>query len=190
MRNRAKDRRRESLPVDYDRRRADLDANADRRAHERVPVDLEVDYRASDTFLFAYITDISAMGIFIQTNRPEPPGTRINLCFRSHSGKLMEIAGEVIWVNPERPHDNEGRNPGMGVRFVELADQDRDELLRMVKTFAYLDDDQDDDDRVGDPMLDAQSGSDADGEPAEPAEKEDNVLYEDGRVPRTRTIGS
>jgi type IV pilus assembly protein PilZ len=190
MRNRAKDRRRESLPVDYERRRADLDANADRRAHERVPVDIEVDYRASDTFLFAYITDISAMGIFIQTNRPEPPGTRLNLCFRSHTGRLLEVAGEVIWVNPERPHDAEGRNPGMGVRFVDLDDDVRDELLRMVRTFAYLDDDKDEDDRVGDPMLESMSAARADalGEPV--ADPDDNVLYEDGRVSRTRNIGS
>ena len=48
---------------------------AERRIHERVLVDLEVDYKADDTFLFAYITDISAMGIFIRTNAPEPPGT-------------------------------------------------------------------------------------------------------------------
>ena len=54
---------------------------SERRAHQRIQVLLEVDYRADDTFLFAYITDISAMGIFVRTAQPETPGTRIFLRF-------------------------------------------------------------------------------------------------------------
>jgi type IV pilus assembly protein PilZ len=113
---------------------------------ERVLVDIEVDYKADDTFLFAYITDISAMGIFVQTNNPEPEGTRLNLCFRAPKemgGKLMELEGEVVWVNHHRPHDPQGRNPGMGIQFVDLTPQQREEVMRMVRTFAYLDDEDD-----------------------------------------------
>ena len=122
---------------------------ADRRLHERVVVDIEVDYRADDTFLFAYITDLSAMGIFIHTRTPLDAGTTLNLCFRALSGQLLELAGEVIWVNLYRPHDPEGRNPGMGVRFRELEPWQREELLRMVRTFAYLDDEPKPDDEGG-----------------------------------------
>jgi type IV pilus assembly protein PilZ len=118
---------------------------SERRQHERVLVDIEVDYRADDTFLFAYITDISAMGIFVQTNNPEDVGTRLNLCFRI-DGRLMELEGEVTWINPQRPDDPSGRNPGMGIRFVNLGDEDRGDLMRMVRTFAFLDDDEDEED--------------------------------------------
>ena len=119
----------------------------DRRIHERVLVDIEVDYRADETFLFAYITDISAMGIFIRTTCPEPEGTRINLRFRLPStlgGELMELEGEVIWINPPRDDDEQGRSPGMGVQFVDVTAQQREHLMRMVHTFAFLDDDDDD----------------------------------------------
>ena len=44
------------MTVPADRRRV----GADRRVHTRVTVDLEVDYKSADNFLFAYITDISA----------------------------------------------------------------------------------------------------------------------------------
>src|SRR5262249_17768773 len=44
-------------PVAKERR---AETGADRRQFERVLVDLEVDYSCEDTFLFAYITDISA----------------------------------------------------------------------------------------------------------------------------------
>jgi type IV pilus assembly protein PilZ len=111
----------------------------DRRAHERVPVDIEVDYQANDTFLFAYITDISAMGIFVKTDRPEEPGTRLNLRFCTPAGRQLAVAGEVVWVNPIREDgETEGRNPGMGIAFSGLTAEERDEILRMVHTFAYL----------------------------------------------------
>jgi len=133
-----KDRRKELTSVIDDRR------GAERRIHERIPVDLEVDYRASDTFLFAYITDISAMGIFVRTETPAPKGTVLNLRFCVPGGEPMELEGEVIWVNSPRPDDAEGRNPGMGVQFNDLSAAQREEMLRLVRTFAYLNDDQED----------------------------------------------
>jgi type IV pilus assembly protein PilZ len=138
MPKRVKDRRRSLTPVSVDARRG-----ADRRTHERVLVDIEVDYKADDTFLFAYITDISAMGIFVRTNNPEREGTRLNLCFRvppELGGQMIEVEGEVIWINPFRP-DDAARQPGMGIQFVDLTARQRDVVMRMVRTFAYLDDD-------------------------------------------------
>jgi type IV pilus assembly protein PilZ len=143
-----KDRRTSERPIDEDRR---LTTGRDRRQFERVLVDLEVDYRCEDTFLFAYITDISAMGIFVQTRSPEPAGTRLNLRFTVPSqDQPFELEGEVIWVNPYRPGDRENLNPGMGIRFVDLTMSDRERLTELVKTFAYLDDDTIDDTDTGD----------------------------------------
>jgi type IV pilus assembly protein PilZ len=136
------DRRISDEPIDpSDDRRS----GAERRKNERVPVDIEVDYSADDTFLFAYITDISAMGIFVRTNTPEPPGTRLILRFTPPGGEeALAFEGEVIWINPLRPGDLENRNPGMGIQFVELEPPQRDLILQLVKTFAYLDDDKSD----------------------------------------------
>ncbi|MBI4508070.1 MAG: TIGR02266 family protein [Deltaproteobacteria bacterium] len=141
-----RDRRLEASPVDEDRR-----LGADRRRFERVLVDLEVDYRSEDTFLFAYIADISAMGIFIRTNAPEPPGTRLNLRFTPPgAARPLELEGMVIWINPYRPGDRENLNPGMGVQFVDLHPSQRNRLTDFVKTFAYLDDEDEDEDDGGD----------------------------------------
>ena len=111
---------------------------AERRAHERIQVLLEVDYRSEDTFLFAYITDISAMGIFIQTQQPEPPGTRLELRFTPPGDEEpIECAGEVVWINP--PRDGQSRNPGMGIQLVDLLPEHRDRIVELVRTIAYLD---------------------------------------------------
>ncbi len=52
------------------------------------------------------------------------------------------VKGEVIWINPYRPDDSDQRNPGMGIRFVSLTARQRDAIGHLVRTFAYLDDDQ------------------------------------------------
>ncbi len=135
------DRRLDLSSVDEDRR-----LGRERRQFERVFVDLEVDYRCEDTFLFAYITDISAMGIFVRTNNPEPPGTRINVRFSPPGMFTLELEGQVIWINPYRPGDPENINPGMGIKFVDLTDHQRGQLTDLVKTFAFLGDDDDDSD--------------------------------------------
>ena len=42
-------------------------SDAERRRAPRVLLNLEVDYASEDNYLFAYITDISATGIFVRT---------------------------------------------------------------------------------------------------------------------------
>ena len=138
MTRRGKDRRRREVSVTSERRRT----GADRRVHTRVTVDIEVDYKSADNFLFAYITDISAMGIFIRTNAPEPPGTRLNLRFTPPGGPQLNLEGRVMWVNPYRPGSYDNINPGMGVQFVDLTPQQREQIVNLVRTFAYLSDDE------------------------------------------------
>lgn len=144
MPTKKKDRREQELPVDDDRRADDQD----RRKSHRILVDLEVDYQCEDTFLFAYITDMSAFGIFIRTNNPEPPGTRLNLRFRLPEGaETLALEGEVIWINPFRPGDFNNLNPGMGVKFVDLTPDLVKRLMDLIRRVAYLEDDTDDTDQ-------------------------------------------
>lgn len=121
---------------------------AERRAAPRVLVDLEVDYRSEDTYLFASSRDISATGIFIRALEPLPPGTRLNLRFRGDDGPVpdlhdarepLELEGEVTWVNPYRPDALTNLDPGMGVRFVALRAATRKRLLELIRRIAYID---------------------------------------------------
>src|SRR4051794_37677363 len=97
-------------------------SDAERRRAPRVLVDLEVDYASEENYLFAYITDISATGIFVRTTTPEPPGTHLNLRFRpqDEGDAPVECEGEVIWINPFRPGTMDNLHPGMGIRFVGI----------------------------------------------------------------------
>lgn len=113
----------------------------ERREWQRILVDLEVDYGNEDNYLFAYIRDISVTGIFVRTNTPEEPGTRLNVRFTPHGSEHpLELEGEVMWINRYRPGHSDNLHPGMGIRFLDLGREERRRLADFIKTFAYLND--------------------------------------------------
>jgi uncharacterized protein (TIGR02266 family) len=120
-------------PCDVD----DGDA-ADRRSTERVDVLWSVDCETEDTFLYAAITNISEMGIFVQTTEPLAVGTAVTLRFAPPQAIEPFILGGIVqWVNQVRPRaDNP--NPGMGIRFATLTLADRERIVDTVRTIAYL----------------------------------------------------
>lgn len=111
---------------------------SNRRSTERIDVTWSVDCETEDTFLYANITNISEMGIFVRTQEPLEVGTRLTLKFSPPGKPEPFIAtGQVQWVNPVRMlADN--LNPGMGIRFVNLTDDERERLVEMVHTIAYI----------------------------------------------------
>lgn len=118
-------------------RAAATDDVADRRDFDRVPVEWSVDCVASDTFLFASITNVSAMGIFVRTIEPLKPGTQLRLKFAPPGTASFELEGAVAWVNPVRA-DGDNPNPGMGIRFINLQPAERERLVEVIRTIAYL----------------------------------------------------
>lgn len=111
---------------------------SERRVHERYEAtSVAVDYASGDTFLFAYLQNISAMGIFIRTDNPSNVGSRLRLRFQLDKGEPLELDGEVTWINPVK-ETGDNLNPGMGVRFVELTADTREQVVALVRTVAYL----------------------------------------------------
>lgn len=108
-----------------------------RRSHERIDVTWSVDCEAEETFLYAAITNISEMGIFVRTTEPLPVGTSLTLRFAPTAETPFVLHGVVQWVNAVREnHDNP--NPGMGVHFTELTLADRERIVQAIRTIAYL----------------------------------------------------
>lgn len=112
----------------------------DRRIHTRYETSIAVDYASGDTFLFAYLQNISEMGIFIRTDSPLAIGTRLTLRFHVDESAPLVLEGEVTWVNPYR-ESGDNLNPGMGVRFSELSPDRREQVVELVRTVAYLNED-------------------------------------------------
>ena len=92
---------------------------------------------ADDTFLYASIANISAMGIFVKTTDPRPVGTMLMMSFEPPGYEPFKLEGEVAWINVVRA-DGDNPNPGMGVRFVNLRPEERERLVEVVRTIAYV----------------------------------------------------
>ena len=110
---------------------------SNRRSHDRFDVEWAVDCIADDTFLYASIANISAMGIFVKTIEPLAIGTRLMLTFEPPGYEPFKLQGEVAWINAVR-EDGDNPNPGMGVRFVDLHPEDRERLVEVIRTIAYV----------------------------------------------------
>ncbi len=109
----------------------------DNRRYERFETSWSVDYASGDTFLFAYIQNISEMGIFIRTERPLPIGTLLTLRLAPPNEDVLELRGEVVWINPIKLRES-NPNPGMGVRFTDFDETQRERVVELVRTIAYL----------------------------------------------------
>lgn len=119
----------------------------ERRAEPRHSTKIEVDYTAESTFLFAYITDISSMGIFVKTENPAEVGTEIRLKFSPPADALehmegedaspLELNGKVVWATAT---GGASGNPGMGIKFTDIEPHQRSRLMDLVRAIAYLDD--------------------------------------------------
>ena len=118
---------------------------SERREHQRFDTSIAVDYASGETFLFAYLQNISEMGIFIRTDHPSTVGTRLRLRFHVEEEEPLTLDGEVTWINPLRA-SGDNLNPGMGVRFMELSADKREQVVSLVRTVAYLHDDADESD--------------------------------------------
>ena len=114
------------------------DRAADRRSADRIDVTWSVDCETEETFLYANITNISEVGIFVRTDEPLEVGTRLSLTFAPPgSPEPLVLTGQVQWVNPIRMLAS-NPNPGMGIRFIDLSSENRERLIDVVRTIAYV----------------------------------------------------
>jgi type IV pilus assembly protein PilZ len=112
--------------------------HSEKRSSGRIEVAWAVDCETDDTFLYASITNISDMGIFVRTETPLAVGTFLRLRFAPRdTGDEFMMMGRVQWVNPVKP-DGENINPGMGIMFLGLGLEERERLVELIRTIAYV----------------------------------------------------
>ncbi len=122
-------------PIDRDATLSDLMSGERRSSEGRIAAaSIAVDAACDETFLFVYVANASDLGIFVPSDAPLPVGTELRLAFE---GTDLTLDGEVAWVNPVKNGDN--ANPGMGVRLLPLAREEREQVVSVVRAIAYLD---------------------------------------------------
>ncbi|MEA1878411.1 MAG: PilZ domain-containing protein [Bacteroidota bacterium] len=90
------------------------------RKHHRKPFIMVVDYMMQDRMYKDFIQDISAGGLFIETNKPFPIGQNVILTFPLPDyQEHIKITGEVVRSTPQ----------GIGVKF-KMADEDQETMVK------------------------------------------------------------
>ena len=109
------------------------------RATARTPVALVVRFRRDDprsTLEHAgKTTDISMAGLFVETERPPPKGTRLRLTLVAPTAwEPLAIPVEVRWVS----EGGKGRARGFGANFSDLGATQASALHELLQASAYL----------------------------------------------------
>ncbi|MBH0192954.1 MAG: hypothetical protein HP492_14600 [Nitrospira sp.] len=105
------------------------------RAEPRIPLTFRVRYNMPEGQRFeGRAGGIGGGGLFIESQSPLPIGTKLSMEFSlpENPGEWLQAKGVVAWACPKADHYT--FNPGMGVRFTEVAPEIRDRILALVKS--------------------------------------------------------
>jgi Tfp pilus assembly protein PilZ len=91
-----------------------------KRKHGRKPFFMVVDYSTEDRVYKDYIQNISAGGLFIETQMPFAEGQELSISFPlPNYQKYIKISGEIVRTSPQ----------GIGVKF-KPANQKQEEMIK------------------------------------------------------------
>jgi len=96
----------------------------ERRIGPRRPLVVrQVRLEASHEIFFGYAVNISPGGLYIQTVNPKPQGTEFVLRFNLPGDEsAIQCRAVVAWSREY--HSESSARAGMGVKFLEIADED------------------------------------------------------------------
>ena len=96
----------------------------EKRKHKRAYVRFSVEYRGKSLWQLVEARDISAGGMFIVTEKIEPPGTKIKVSFNFTKDNRGFVCAEgiVVWNKAKIEDDGKGNilPCGMGIKFTKI----------------------------------------------------------------------
>ncbi|KUG22194.1 response regulator receiver [hydrocarbon metagenome] len=106
----------------------------ERRINKRLDTKFKISYVHEHDYLISFTKNISADGMFVETENPPAVGSTIKLIFSIGNLKKIEINAEVMWVN-KGPLS---KDHGMGLKFLNMPAKDKDAILKEINIVAVL----------------------------------------------------
>ena len=114
-----------SEPVVYSQR-------GSRRTFARFAADLEVSLASEHNFFAGLTENVSVGGIFVATHALKPLGERVDVTLRlPDSEEPLTAVAEVRWLREYSERSDS--SPGMGLRFIEIADAALERIKRFLE---------------------------------------------------------
>lgn len=100
----------------------------------RFQLKLQIVYDDGNSFMSGPVVDMSETGVFIETVMPLSPDTRVRLMpLLDDESTVLEFEG-VVARKADYDLDNHfDRTPGMGIRFVDLTDDQRVQIAELLR---------------------------------------------------------
>ena len=89
--------------------------------------------------LVAETRNISPLGAFIFCDQPLPAAEKIRLLIMFPNRRYVDISAEVTWSYPHGS-ERDATPRGMGVRFTEISEQDREFISSLISGYLKLED--------------------------------------------------
>lgn len=94
-----------------------------RRAFERLDIELSVDVHSEHNFFTGFSANISEGGIFVATHQARDVGALVEIEFSLPGERTPIVArAKVRWLKPYR--EGSDGAPGLGLEFVSIAPED------------------------------------------------------------------
>ncbi|MBU0996300.1 MAG: PilZ domain-containing protein [Proteobacteria bacterium] len=107
---------------------------SERRENQRAFIKFEINYIQEGDFLISHSKDISADGMFINTDTPLTINERLTLTFSLGNSDPFTVDARVIWIN----QNGDQRDKGMGVQFVRPTKKLQNAILSVVNKVAVI----------------------------------------------------
>lgn len=108
--------------------------NVEKRRYSRISIKLRVEYRGEKVWQNVNVENISKGGMFIVTDKIEPPGTKIELLFDFGKEIKRKIMAEAVVVWNRKTQEQQGDEgkklpQGMGIEFTKMFPEDAEKFL-------------------------------------------------------------
>ena len=103
------------------------------RQHPRVDITWPVSVKTSHGTIEAEIRNISLGSAFIRCPKPLPLRENFRLTIDVPNHEPLRVKAEVVWSNINVP-DDRIVNRGMGIRFIQIAEANREFLNKVIST--------------------------------------------------------
>ncbi len=100
------------------------------RRNARVTHEVMVGVTSQEGTFTGWGTNLSAGGVFVNSNHAPPLGTRVSVLLQLPGHSECKLSGTVKWAQASGPGVDE---PGMGIEFVEPDEATRSLLREMVE---------------------------------------------------------
>ena len=109
----------------------------EKRKHKRTYIKLPVECRGKSYWQYIEARDISAGGMFVVTDKVEPPRTKVEIMFELGEEKdkrFILAEGVVAWNRPNPIMDVTGKvqSAGMGIMFTKLTPLSAKEFIEQL----------------------------------------------------------